>query len=169
MKNDSFVFQLSLLAVSLLVATGCPKKNSPQVSLNQPAIALAETPASPTAPATPPPGETPVTTAPSDPFSEMVPALEAATAEKHEGLSAIQQRMDREIDSQIAARKTAGQNISLADDEKLDTATEDFAEKLRMLTLSSPEVWESAKHDTELALKNVRSAYAAIMNKPIKK
>lgn len=169
MKIYSFIFKLSLLAASLLVATGCPKKNPPQISLDRPAPASADSssrvaldaPPSPTAPVPP--------ITPPDPFAEMTSALETATVEKHEGLAAVQQRMDREIDSQVAARKTAGQNVSLADDQKLDSATEDFAEKLRMLTLSSPEVWDSAKHDTELSLKSVRSAYAAIMNKPIKK
>lgn len=96
-------------------------------------------------------------------------ALAAATPEKHEGLAAVQQRMDREIDSRIQAWKAAGNNVTLAEDEKLDSATEDFAEKLRMLTLSSPEVWDSAKHDTELSLQTVRSAYIAIMSKPAKK
>jgi uncharacterized protein YukE len=96
-------------------------------------------------------------------------ALAAATAEKHEGLAAVQQRMDREIDNRIQAWKTAGNNVTLAEDEKLDSATEDFAEKLRMLTLSSPEVWDSAKHDTELSLQAVRSAYIAIVSKPAKK
>jgi hypothetical protein len=115
--------------------------------------------------APPPQTAIPVTVS-SDLFNEMNTALKAATPEKHEGLSSLQQRMDREIDNRVSAWKSAGNNVSLAADEKLDTATEDFAEKLRLLTLSTPEGWETAKHNTEIALQNVRSAYAGIMNKP---
>lgn len=166
MKNHSLISSIPLL-IALLVATGCPKKNPPQAALTlaTPKPALADAPSLPDNPKVP---EAP-TAVSVDLFKEMDTALEAATAEKHDGLSAVQQRMDREIDGQVAAWKASGHNVSLADDQKLDTATEDFAEKLRMLTLSSPEVWESAKHNTELALQSVRSAYAAIMNKPAKK
>lgn len=104
-----------------------------------------------------------------DPFPEMTAALAAATPENREGLSAVQQRMDRAIDDQITAWKAAGYKVSLAADEKLDTATEDFAEKLRLLTLASPEVWESSKHDTELSFRMVQTAYTAIMNNPARK
>ncbi len=173
MKPHSYISLLPLLIASLLVTTGCPKKNPDQISLTRPASALADAPSSPTAsesPGIPPPSPAPSPVAVTlDPFSEMTAALEAATANKHEGLSAVQQRMDRQIDDQIAARKATGHEVSLAEDERLDSATEDFAEKLRMLTLSSPEVWDSAKHNTKLSLLSVRSAYAAIMNKPEEK
>ena len=112
---------------------------------------------------------TPAPFAAVDPFPEMTAALEAATPENREGLSAVQQRMDRVIDDQIAAWKAAGYNVSLAADEKLDTASEDFAEKLRLLTLASAEVWESSKHDTELAFRSLQSAYTAIMSNPTRK
>lgn len=171
MKTHSFPFTIVLLAASLLTATGCPKKTNPQVALAQSGPALADsTPATSTTPVNPPiPGPSAPSTPSPDLFNEMNTALAAATFEKHEGLAAVQQRMDREIDSKIQAWKAAGHNVTLAEDEKLDSATEDFAEKLRMLTLSSAEVWDSAKHDTELSLQTVRSAYIAIMNKPAKK
>lgn len=157
MKNHPILPAL-LLPTLLLASTGCPKKPQPQVALAQPGPALADTPPSSVAPA---PASLSV-----DPFPEMTAALEAATPEKHEGLSAVQQRMDQAIDAHIAAWKANGHTVSLAADEKLDSATEDFAEKLRMLTLSSPEVWASAKHNTKLSLQSVQAAYAAIMQNP---
>jgi hypothetical protein len=166
MKTHPFTARTLVLLAALLVTTGCPKKNQPQVLLAETtAPALAEPPSSPNN-VSPPQATVPVTVAAPDLFKEMNAALEAATPEKHEGLAAVQQRMDREIDNRISAWKSAGNNVSLAQDEKLDTATEDFAEKLRLLTLSSPEVWETAKHNTVIALQNVRSAYAGIINKP---
>ncbi len=104
-----------------------------------------------------------------DPFGEMRAALAAATAEQHEGLSAVQTRMDRDLDAQVAAWKSGGHEVSLSADQKLDAAAQDFAEKVRMLTLASTEVWASAKHDTELSFQNVRSAYAGIMNSTAQK
>lgn len=167
MTNHSLISAVPLLIAVLIATTGCPKKTTPQVAVATPAPAFADAPSSPDNPKIP---DAPAAAAATvDPFKEMDAALDAATPEKHEGLSAVQQRMDREIDGQVASWKSAGHNVSLADDQKLDTATEDFAEKLRMLTLSSPEVWESAKHNTELALQSVRSAFAGIMNKPAKK
>lgn len=100
-----------------------------------------------------------------DPFIEMAAALHAATPDNREGLADIQRRMDRMVDDQVARWKSAGYIVSLEADTKLDDATEDFAEKLRLLTLASPEVWESSKHDADLALRSVRSAYTAIQQR----
>jgi hypothetical protein len=174
MKTSSFLPAALFLTASLLFATGCPKKPEPKIAtstlvrppLNEASVppALAEPGTSQEVPVT-----RPAVSAVQDPIEEMSAALEAATPEKHEGLSDIQQRMDRHIDAQVVAWKAAGNNVSLADDEKLDTATEDFAEKLRLLTLSSPEVWETAKHNTELALQTVRAAYSGILAKPTRR
>ena len=95
----------------------------------------------------------------------MKAALAGATAEQPEGLAAVQQRMDQAIDALVAVKKTNA-DVSLAVDEKLDTATEDFAEKLRMLSVARPETWKSAKHDAELALQNVRAGFTEVMNSP---
>ncbi len=99
----------------------------------------------------------------------MKAALEKSTLEQHEGLSGIQQRMDQEIDAQVAGRKAAGADVSLAADEKLDSATEDFAEKLRMLSVARTETWNSAKHDAELSLQGVRDAFTQVINSPQRK
>jgi hypothetical protein len=84
-------------------------------------------------------------------------------------LSEIQQRMDRDLAAQVGAKRAAGADVSLALDKKLDTATGDFAEKLRMLTIATSETWESAKHDTGLALQNVSDAFVEIMHSPQRK
>ena len=99
----------------------------------------------------------------------MKAALNKATLEQPEGLGSIQQRMDREIDARVAAKKAAGADVSSAADEKLDTATEDFAEKLRMLSVARTETWDTAKHDATLSLQNVSNAFAQTMNSPPRK
>jgi len=171
MKTHSLL-TTAFISSALLLATGCPAKNEPKVAQ----ASVASSPATPpevspsplpTTPVNPPAVPSPaLAPAAPDPAMEMLAALEAATAEKREGLSAVQQRMDRSIDDLVMARKSAGANVSLATDEKLDNATEDFAEKLRMLTLATPDTWETAKHNTTLALQNVRSAFAEVMNSP---
>ena len=108
----------------------------------------------------------PLVYAETDPFPDMFQSLEAATPDNREGLGSVQRRMDRVIDDQVSAWKSAGYRVTLEADEKLDSATEDFAEKLRLLTLASPEVWESSKHDAEMALREVRSAYLSIIANP---
>lgn len=155
MKNYSAL--LALLATSLLANTGCAKEPDPATASQ----AVPAQPAEPSVPAAP--------EIPADPFVEMNTVLDAATAEKHDGLSAVEQRMDHEIDIRVAAWKGAGNNVSLAASEKLDNASEDFAEKLRMLSLASAETWDSTKHDTELALQTLRSAYGQIMSGQAKK
>jgi hypothetical protein len=158
MKNHRPIL-LPLLLAATLPAAGCAKESTPA-----PASATRSEPAAPAAP------EIAMTPAvPANPCAEMKQALEKATLEQHAGLSEILQRMDRELDTQVAAKKAAGADVSLALDKKLDTATDDFAEKLRMLTVATPETWESAKHDTGLALQNVSDAFAEVMNSPQRK
>lgn len=156
MKTNRLSLPGRFLALSLLVSAGCTKE--------RPASAVAE-PAKPaSAPAAS--GGVAVTPAPlADPCAEMKAALDRATLEQQSGLADAQQRMDREIDAQVAAKKT-GANVALAADEKLDTATEDFAEKIRMLAVARPETWNSAKHNAELALQNVRSSFAEVLQSP---
>jgi hypothetical protein len=164
MKPSRLALPGRLLALSLVLSAGCSKE--------RPAAPVTAQPQ----PAPPPAGSAPgsqaavaATPAPSsDPCAEMKAALDRATLEQHEGLAGIQQRMDQEIDAQVAAKK-ASADVSLGADEKLDSATEDFAEKLRMLSLARPETWNSAKHEAELALQNVRSAYAGVMNSPARR
>lgn len=173
MKDPIRVSAALILTASLLLATGCPKKPEPKVdvaTLSRPPLNEASIPPALAEPGSPEVSvvQDPASMTPSV-FEEMGAALEAATAEKHDGLATIQQRMDQQIDSQIAAWKAAGNNVTLADDEKLDTATEDFAEKLRLLTLSSPESWDTAKHNAQTALKTVQTAYLGILSKPTKR
>lgn len=155
MKNHRPILRTLLLAAALPF-TGCAKEPA-AVSANS---ARAE-------PAQPAAAEIALT--PANPCAEMKQALEKATREEHAGLSEIQQRMDRDIAAQVAAKKAGGADVSLALDRKLDTATGDFAEKLRMLTVATPETWESAKHDTGLALQNVSDALAEVLNSPQRK
>jgi hypothetical protein len=157
MKTSRFPLSGRLVALSLVLSAGCSKEN-------QPTSTAGNSSAQPPAPATQAPAAlTPAPSMPAtDPIAEMKTALTEATLEKHDGLAAIQQRMDQEIDAQVAAKKAAA-TVNLAADEKLDAATEDFAEKLRMLTVARPETWSTAKNAAELALQNVRAAHAEVI------
>jgi hypothetical protein len=164
MKTPRLGLSGPFLALSLVLATGCSKERPASTSAAQPQPAPTPAASAPSAPAA-----VAVTPAvPADPCAEMKAALEQATLEQHDGLSGIQQRMDQDIDAQVAAKKAAA-DVSLAADESLDSATEAFAEKLRALSVARPETWNSAKHDAELALQNVRSAFAGVMNSPARK
>jgi hypothetical protein len=176
MKTSRHTLPGGILALSLLLAAGCSKERPANSASAQPGTAPAPaappSPASPALPASQPAtvsqpalATTPALPLPADPCAEMKAALDRATLEQHDGLAGIQQRMDQDIDAQVAAKKAAA-DVSLAADEKLDSATEDFAEKLRMLSVARPETWNSAKHNAELALQNVRAAYADVMNSP---
>jgi len=168
MKNHSPILLALLLAASLPV-TGCSKE--PAVASVSTAQAEPAASTMPTTPTTPPAARdiVPPPASPSDPCTEMKLALEKATFDQHAGLADIQQRMDRDIDAQVSAKKSAGADVSLAVDKKLDTATGDFAEKLRMLTVATQETWDSAKHDTGLALQNVSDAFIEVMSSPPRK
>lgn len=161
MRNHPPSLVALLLAASLPAVTGCSKEAAP------PSVARTQAePAVPTPPPTEPPA-IPVTV--SDPCAEMKSALASATFEQHTGLADVQQRMDREIDAQVAVKKAAGADVSQAADEKLDTACEDFAEKVRMLSVASAETWDSAKHNAELSLQNVSDAFSQVMSSPPRK
>ncbi len=159
-NHPSSLFTL-FLAASLSAVTGCSKEAAPP-SANR-------TQAGPVVPMAQPSEPPTVAVTVSDPCAEMKSALSSATFEQHTGLADVQQRMDREIDAQVAARKAAGADVSQAADEKLDTACEDFAEKLRMLSVARAETWDSAKHDAELSLQNVSDAFRQLMNSPPRK
>jgi hypothetical protein len=161
MKTSRLALPGSLLALSLVLSAGCSKERPATTTAAQPQPA-------PSPAATDQPSITAATPAAVDPFAEMKAALERATLEQHDGLAGIQQRMDQDLDAQTAAKK-AGADVSLAATEKLDSASADFAEKLRALSVARPETWNSAKHDAELALQNVRSAFAAVMNSPARR
>ena len=170
MKNHAPILITLLLAAALPV-TGCAKHPGAAparvAQLDQQKV---EPPAAPTIPTTPPVREAAMTPAiPANPCGEMKAALAQATFDQHTGLSETQQRMDRDIDMQVSAKKSSGADVSLAVDQKLDTATTDFAEKLRMLTVATAETWNNAKHDTELALQNVSDAFTEVMNSPQRK
>jgi hypothetical protein len=161
MRNHPPFLVTLLLALSFSAVTGCSKEAAPpSVARNQVA------PAEPVPPPAAPPA---ITVTVSDPCAEMKSALASATFEQHTGLADVQARMDREIDTQVAAKKAAGADVSQAAGEKLDTACEDFAEKVRMLSVASAETWDSAKHNTELSLQNVSDAYNQVMNSPPRK
>lgn len=158
MKNHRPIL-LTLLLAAALPAAGCAKESAP-----------APVSATRSEPAAPAPAEIALTpAAPANPCAEMKEALEKSTLEQHAGLSEIQQRMDRDIAAQVTAKKAGGADVGLALDKKLDTATADFAEKLRMLTVATPETWQSAKHDTGLALQDVSGAFAEVMQSPQRK
>lgn len=162
MKKQPFSLFALLLAASLTAVTGCSKEAAP------PAVARNQT--APVVPMPPPSTEPPaVAVTVSDPCAEMKSALASATFEQNTGLSDVQQRMDREIDQRVAAKKASGADVSQAADEKLDTACEDFAEKVRMLSVARAETWDSAKHDAELSLQNVSAAFTQVMNSPPRK
>jgi hypothetical protein len=163
MKKPRLAFPGRFLAVSLLLSAGCSREK-PATTASEPAKQPPPPPS-----AAPGPTDAPAVAAPaSDPLAEMKASLERATLEQHDGLAGVQQRMDQEIDAQVAAKK-AGADVSLAADKKLDEATQDFAEKLRMLSVARPETWNTAKHDAAQALQNVQSAYAEIMGSPARR
>ena len=167
MKKSRLTMPGRFLAVSLLLSAGCSRE--------KPATTTVDLPKPPPAPAALPAG--PVTangavaatpTPAADPVTQMKTALESATLDQHDGLAGIQQRMDQEIDAQVAAKK-AGADVSLAADKKLDEATDNFAEKVRMLSVARHETWTSAKHDATQALQNVQSAYSEVMGSPVRR
>jgi len=163
MKTSRLAFPGRFLALSLLLSAGCSREKE--------ATGAAETPKPTTTPAgTPRASLAPATQTPTnaDPFADMSAALERATLEQHDGLADIQQRMSQDIDAQVKAKK-AGADVSVTTGEKLDTASTDFAEKLRMLSVARPETWNTAKHDATQALQNVRAAYAEVMTSPARR
>jgi hypothetical protein len=161
MKTSRLGLPGRMLALSLVLSAGCSKERPA-------ATTAASTQPAPAPAASPQPAITPAAPATVDPFTEMKAALERATLEQHTGLADLERRMDQEIDAQAAAKK-ASADVSLAASEKLDSASADFAEKLRALSVARPETWNSAKHDAELALQNVRSAFAGVMNSPARR
>jgi len=162
MKNHPSALFALFLAASLSAVTGCSKEAAP------PSVARAQT--APVVPMPPPSAEPPaVAVTVTDPCTEMKAALASATFDQHTGLADVQQRMDREIDTQVAAKKASGADVSQAADEKLDTACEDFAEKVRMLSVATAETWDSAKHDAEVSLQKVSDAFTQLMNSPPRK
>jgi hypothetical protein len=163
MKNHPITLLALILAAALPATTGCSKESPRPPAAQSPAESAAPTPPPE------PPAISAAPVSPPDPCVEMKAALALATLEQHAGLGEIQQRMDREIDALVMAKKAEGADVSLAADEKLDSATEDFAEKLRMLSVARPETWDSAKHNTELSLQNVRAAFIEVMNSPPRK
>lgn len=168
MKNSSPIL-ITLLLVASLPVTGCAKHSTAtpvRVAQVDPAVPA---PAAPTIPTTPPRQVAMTPAIPTNPCAEMKAALDNSTFDQHTGLSETQQRMDRDIDTQVSAKKSSGADVSLAVDQKLDTATTDFAEKLRMLTVATAETWDNAKHDTEIALQNVSGAFTEVMNSPQRK
>jgi hypothetical protein len=161
MRNHPSSLVALLLAASFSAVTGCSKEAAPPT--------IVRTQSAPVTPV-PPPAEPPaITVTVSNPCTEMKSALASATFEQHTGLADVQQRMDREIDAQVAAKKASGADVSQAADEKLDTACEDFAEKVRMLTVAPAETWDSAKHNAELSLQNVSDAFIQVMSSPPRK
>lgn len=160
MKPSRFPLSGSMLALSLALSAGCTKEPSAASVVREqskPAPAPAAQPAlastAPTAPAT------------ADPFAEMTAALERATLEQLEGLANLQQRLDQDLDAQVAAKK-ASADVSLAAGQKLDRATAGFAEKLRSLSTARPETWNTAKYNAQVALQNVRTAFSEVMDSP---
>lgn len=170
MKNSSPIL-ITLLLVASLPVTGCAKHATPvRVAQAEQAVPNpVPAPATPTIPTTPPRQVAMTPALPSNPCAEMKAALDNSTFDQHTGLAETQQRMDRDIDTQVSAKKSSGADVSLAVDQKLDTATTDFAEKLRMLTVATTETWANAKHDTEIALQNVSDAFIEVMNSPQRK
>lgn len=162
MRNQPSSLFVLFLAASLSAVTGCSKEAAPTSG--------ARSQAAPVVPMPPPATEPPAAAVTvSDPCAEMKAALASATFEQHTGLADVQQRMDREIDAQVAAKKAAGADVSQAADEKLDTACEDFAEKVRMLSVAPAETWDNAKHNAEASLQNVSDAFTQVMNSPPRK
>lgn len=163
MKTPRVPFPGRFLAVSLLLSAGCSREK-PETNT---ATASKPPPGPTTLPTAGPGGPAPVTPVPAaaDPFAEMSTALEGATFEQHDGLAGIQQRLDQAIDAQVAAKK-AGADVDITADQKLDAATNDFAEKLRMLSVARAETWSTAKHNATQALQGVRDAYANVMASP---
>lgn len=160
MKTPRLISLDRFLAASLLVSTGCSREKPATTTAEAPVPAPTPTTAVPIDPAA-------VTPAPvsADPLAEMSIALERATLEQHEGLDNIQQRLDQDLVARVTAKK-ASADVSITADQKLDDASNDFAEKLRMLSVARPETWTTAKHDATQALQNVRLAYTEVMTSP---
>ncbi len=176
MKTPRLTLPGRFLAVSLLLSAGCSREKPATVTAETPkpqpvpaaAPATTGSPAASSPSTVSPAAVTPAPAPVGDPVAAMKTALESATLEKQEGLASVQQRMDQEIDAQVAAKKAAA-DVSLESDKKLDTATENFAEKLRMLSVARPETWNTAKHEATQALQNVQSAYAEVMASPARR
>lgn len=165
MKPTRLALPGRFLAVSLLLSAGCSREK-PAATAEGPKPAPAPSAAPAASPA--PGGIAPANDTSSDPFAEMKGALDRATLDNHDGLADLQQRMDQEMDARVAAKK-ASADVQLAADQKLDAASADFAEKLRMLSVARPETWNTAKDNAMQALNAVRSAYADVMNSPARR
>ena len=162
--KTSLTTSAGLLAFVLLANSGCSKSEVPAATAEDPVPPATTAPAvvAPSAPA-------PViaVTAP-DIFAEMSAKLDQVTSDKHDGLSEVQSRLDRRVADRVASWKAAGHDVALATDEKLHSASEDFADKVRQLSLASSESWETAKHNTRMSLDDLRAAFVESTTIPVK-
>lgn len=156
MKNHHHILCGFALASSLITTASCSdrsKKEAVTTGLTSTSSAVP--------PAFPVPSSSPGMP---DPFTEISIALENATPEQASNLTAYQENMNRSVAEQVATWKAAGHAVTSASEEKLARARDDFAEKMRTLSLTSTETWENAKSNALVSLQNLRAAYSQLIS-----
>ena len=154
---------LTLIGVGALVATsgGCSDHDQYQPAPAGAVTSAAGTPAA-TRPAAPPP--LPVQAA--DPFADLAETLGRITRDQTALLTAKQDQLNQRLDAQISNWKATGGNLSGPDENKLELARTDLAQKLRALALAGETTWTSAKTEALSSLENVRQLYTRVLTRP---
>jgi hypothetical protein len=97
-----------------------------------------------------------------DPVGTLVDKLQLTTYAKRDSIPSAFDRMNQQIDSQIAAWKAAGRRFSPQTSEQLRVARNSAAEKINALALATPETWTTVKANALVTLENVRGALHAL-------
>jgi hypothetical protein len=100
---------------------------------------------------------------PTDPFSAANDALDHATRDKASSLTTVPEKVNRAIDSGLAAWKAKGGDSTNMSESKLELARTDFTQKVHALTLADEATWKSTKADALSSLEHLRRAYSDLI------
>ena len=167
-----FTSLLGIVAMSGIIGTAAscsdhkepnPVIKSNSVDVNPSPVATPGRALPPTNVAAAPVDAASIIVTPTDPFSAASDALDHATRDKASSLTTVPEKVNRAIDSGLAAWKAKGGASSNTSESKLALARTDFTQKVHALTLADQTTWKSAKSDALSSLEQLRRAYNDLM------
>jgi hypothetical protein len=167
-----FTSLLSIVAMSGVIGTAAscsdhkepnPVIKSTSVDVNPSPVVTPERALPPTNVAALPVDAASIVATPTDPFSAASDALDHATRDKASSLTTVPEKVNRAIDSSLAAWKAKGGASTNMSESKLELARTDFTQKVHALTLADEATWKSAKIDALSSLEHLHRAYSDLM------
>lgn len=99
-------------------------------------------------------------------FDEASAAIDRVTRSSVADLNSVPENLGKAIDANIASWKSHGGVSTNTNENKLELAKTDFAQKVRTLTLSDTETWKTAKSAAQASLDDLRRAYEELIAVP---